>query len=171
MAIPKVLLNIFEQKTAQERDFRNNDIFAINTSMDSQQTLVIFRDASGTDLEIEDRKYFSWSKTSSDIGFFPLLSPTSGLEFGATQEDKPSIIGTGNIIPMPGDEYVCAKSDPGFASQPGQVEQVCWSSRKGVMVQSSKSSGRLSRSREAPAYTYACVHIHFKNRIRFCSNC
>ena len=55
MAIPKVLLNTFEQKTAQERGPRNNDILAIATSMESKQTLVISRDVFGNDLEVKER--------------------------------------------------------------------------------------------------------------------
>ena len=92
--------------------------------MESQQTLVISRGVFGNDLEIKDRSYFSRTNTSSSVSFIPPLPLDSGLEFRATPEDKPSIIGTDNTIPMSGAQYVSAEYDPALYLSQAKLSQL-----------------------------------------------
>jgi len=125
MAVPRTLMHTFRQASVDQRGKRTHEqAFAMNTSMEWQQCLVITKETLGTGIEVKKRKHFEGLNNSGVIGFIDALPSDSPLEFKATPEDKTKIIGEENRLLGSGGTHVSMANEPGFQSKPGQLEPV-----------------------------------------------
>ena len=85
---------------------------------------MISREPLGIGIAVEARKHHQGDNSSAVIGFIAALAMASPLEFEATPEEKPGIIGAENTLLGNGGFYISAESEPGYQSMPGQQEPV-----------------------------------------------
>ena len=118
-------MHVFGQNSVDQRSKRiHEQAFAVSSSNEWQNCLVISREPLGTGIEVKARKHYDGHNTSSVIWFIEALAADSPLEFKVIPEEKLAIVGGENTLLGSGGSHISVAVDPGYQSKPGQPEPV-----------------------------------------------